>query len=156
MSWDITSAEQTKTFSGASIDQGTNISKIQFNTQQNAVENVCKMASILLRSDRQVNSRCLHACCFGLGIVRDVSIKATSGALTVILYLLTSNFGPWYWKSIYLWMQCCKGSWADDQSTDLLHHSHNAPLTYPTIYHFVTQMCPCCRRVRLGCLYIAL
>ena len=26
---------------------------------------------------------------------------------------------------------------------DLLHKSHNAPVIYPTIYHFVTEMCTC-------------
>ena len=28
-------------------------------------------------------------------------------------------------------------------SIDLLHKYHNAPVPWPTIHHFVTEMCPC-------------
>ena len=28
-------------------------------------------------------------------------------------------------------------------TTELLHKSHNVPVSYPTMYHFVTEMCTC-------------
>ena len=42
--------------------------------------------------------------------------------------------------------------WCPPYTIDLLHKSQNAPVPYPTMHHFVTEMCTCAHKTKVSVL----
>ena len=63
------------------------------------------------------------------------------------VWQLTHHLNQWWqWSVAYGWTTGEK--WFTNHShmcngIDLLHNSHNAPVPYPTMHYFVTEMCTC-------------
>ena len=56
--------------------------------------------------------------------------------------IFTHQLSAWFTLLMFYWWFYnwqCNASW--DLAIDLLHKSHNAPVPYPTMHHFVTETC---------------